>query len=119
MIPLGLLCQAASHERQDHKRKGLLQTMIIAIVVLPLMGSITNYSAQLSGQVDEPGRGSGVESGCVVLSQAFDALTPLGRGQAQLITGPVGSGKTSMMMDVVLGQSKSGVMCVYAAVGQR
>ena len=49
----------------------------------------------------------------------MDALTPLGRGQAQLVTGPEGAGKTTMMMDAVLGQSKSGVMCVYAAVGHR
>jgi hypothetical protein len=36
--------------------------------------------------------------------QAVDVLTPLGRGQAQLVTGPRGAGKSRCGMDAVLGQ---------------
>jgi F0F1-type ATP synthase alpha subunit len=36
--------------------------------------------------------------------QAIDVLTPLGRGQAQLLTGPPGSGKTLAAVDAILGQ---------------
>lgn len=45
-------------------------------------------------------------------------LTPLGRGQAQLLTGLPGSGKTLAAVDAVLGQAASGVRCVYASVRQ-
>ncbi len=43
-------------------------------------------------------------------AQAVDALTPLGRGQALLVTG----GRRA----AVLAQARSDVRCVYAAVGQ-
>ena len=39
-----------------------------------------------------------------VRTQAVDVLTPLGRGQAQLVTGPRGAGKSRCAMDAVLGQ---------------
>ena len=54
--------------------------------------------------------------------QALDTLTPLGRGQALLLTGPPGSGKSSLAVDAVLGQAQpcgQPVRCVYAAVGCR
>ena len=51
--------------------------------------------------------------------QALDALTPLGRGQALLVTGEQSSGKSSVALDAILGQHSSGVRCIYAAVGQR
>lgn len=57
--------------------------------------------------------------------QALDTLTPLGRGQAQLLVGPAGSGKTSLAVDAIIGQhavQQSGqppVRCVYASVGHR
>ncbi|KAI3426327.1 hypothetical protein D9Q98_008700 [Chlorella vulgaris] len=49
--------------------------------------------------------------------KAFDILTPLGRGQAQQIVGPQGSGKSQLCIDAVIGQRGAGVRCVYAAVG--
>ena len=51
--------------------------------------------------------------------QAMDALTPLGRGQAQLVTGARGAGKTALVLDAVLAQARSGVRCIFAAVGHR
>lgn len=57
--------------------------------------------------------------------QALDTLTPLGRGQAQLLVGPAGSGKTSLAVDAIIGQhavqqpGQSPVRCVYASVGHR
>jgi F0F1-type ATP synthase alpha subunit len=55
----------------------------------------------------------------IMLLQAVDVLTPIGRGQAQLVTGLPGSGKTSLVLDAIIGQKGKGVHCVYAAVGQR
>lgn len=57
--------------------------------------------------------------------QALDTLTPLGRGQAQLLLGPAASGKTSLAVDAIIGQhalqrpGQSPVRCVYASVGHR
>jgi len=56
--------------------------------------------------------------------QAVDTLTPLGRGQAQLLVGPAGSGKSSLAVDAILGQhmqqpGQQPVRCVYASVGHR
>lgn len=50
--------------------------------------------------------------------RGFDYLTPLGRGQAQLITGPASSGKSLAALDMILGQVGTGVRCVYACVKQ-
>ena len=49
--------------------------------------------------------------------RALDVLTPLGRGQAQQVVGPAGSGKSQLCVDAVMGQRGAGVRCVYAAVG--
>ena len=57
--------------------------------------------------------------------QALDTLTPLGRGQAQLLVGPATSGKTSLAVDAIIGQhalqqpGQPPVRCVYASVGHR
>jgi F-type H+-transporting ATPase subunit alpha len=49
----------------------------------------------------------------------LDALVPLGRGQRELILGDRQIGKTTIALDVILSQKGSGVVCVYAAIGQR
>ena len=52
------------------------------------------------------------------VTQALDILTPLGRGQAQLLTGPPGSGKSACALDAVLGQAGTGVRCIMAVLGR-
>lgn len=52
-------------------------------------------------------------------TKIVDALLPLGRGQRELILGDRGSGKTALAIDAILAQRASGVLCVYAAIGQR
>ena len=47
---------------------------------------------------------SSVADAASIAAQAVDALTPLGRGQAQLVTGPHGAGKSRCGIDAVLGQ---------------
>ena len=51
--------------------------------------------------------------------QVIDSLLPLGRGQRELILGDRATGKTSIALDAILAQRDSGVLCIYAAVGQR
>lgn len=50
---------------------------------------------------------------------AVDALFPIGCGQRELIAGDEGTGKTSLAVDAMLAQANTGVVCVYAAIGQR
>jgi len=48
-----------------------------------------------------------------------DALTPIGRGQRELIIGDRKTGKTSLAVDTILNQKGGDVMCFYVAIGQR
>jgi F-type H+-transporting ATPase subunit alpha len=49
----------------------------------------------------------------------LDALVPLGRGQRELILGDRSIGKSTAALDVILSQRGAGVVCVYAAIGQK
>jgi F-type H+-transporting ATPase subunit alpha len=48
-----------------------------------------------------------------------DSMIPLGRGQRELIIGDRKTGKTAIAIDTIINQKSSGVICVYAAVGQK
>jgi F-type H+/Na+-transporting ATPase subunit alpha len=49
----------------------------------------------------------------------IDAMLPLGRGQRELIIGDRESGKTAIVIDTIINQRESDVICVYCAVGQK
>jgi F-type H+/Na+-transporting ATPase subunit alpha len=51
--------------------------------------------------------------------KAIDAMTPIGRGQRELIIGDRKTGKTTVAIDTILNQRGLGVKCVYVAVGQK
>jgi F-type H+-transporting ATPase subunit alpha len=51
--------------------------------------------------------------------KAIDAMTPIGRGQRELIIGDRKTGKTAIAIDTILNQKDTGVICVYVACGQR
>ncbi len=56
--------------------------------------------------------------------KAIDALTPIGRGQRQLIIGDRGTGKTAIAIDTIINQKKKDlnlpqVICIYCAIGQK
>jgi len=51
--------------------------------------------------------------------KSVDALTPIGRGQRELIVGDRQTGKTAVAVDAILNQRDTGVIAVYCAVGQR
>ena len=50
---------------------------------------------------------------------AIDALTPIGRGQRELIIGDRQTGKTAIAIDTILNQKGGDVICIYVAVGQK
>ena len=51
--------------------------------------------------------------------KAIDSMTPIGRGQRELIIGDRKTGKTAIALDTIINQKGSGVICVYVACGQR
>lgn len=51
--------------------------------------------------------------------KAIDAMTPIGRGQRELIIGDRQTGKTSVGIDAILAQKDTGIHCFYVAIGQK
>lgn len=50
---------------------------------------------------------------------AIDALTPIGRGQRELIIGDRQTGKTAIAIDTIINQKDTDVICIYVAIGQK
>jgi F-type H+-transporting ATPase subunit alpha len=51
--------------------------------------------------------------------KAIDAMTPIGRGQRELIIGDRQTGKTAIALDTIINQKDTDVFCIYVAVGQK
>ena len=51
--------------------------------------------------------------------KAVDAMIPIGRGQRELIIGDRQTGKTAVILDTIINQKGTGVICIYVAVGQK
>ena len=51
--------------------------------------------------------------------KAIDAMTPIGRGQRQLIIGDRQTGKTTIAADTIINQKGKDVICIYVAIGQK
>src|SRR6478752_5268505 len=51
--------------------------------------------------------------------KAIDAMTPIGRGQRELIIGDRKTGKSAIAIDAIINQKGQGVICVYVAVAQK
>lgn len=50
---------------------------------------------------------------------SIDALTPIGRGQRELIIGDRQTGKTAIAIDTIINQKGQNVICIYVAIGQK
>lgn len=51
--------------------------------------------------------------------KAIDAMTPVGRGQRELIIGDRQTGKSAIAIDAIINQKGTGIKCIYVAVGQK
>jgi F-type H+-transporting ATPase subunit alpha len=51
--------------------------------------------------------------------KAIDAMTPIGRGQRELIIGDRQTGKTAIAIDTIINQKDTDVFCIYVAIGQK
>ena len=52
-------------------------------------------------------------------AKAIDAMTPIGRGQRELIIGDRQIGKTALCVDAIINQKDTEIYCIYVAVGQK
>lgn len=60
-----------------------------------------------------------VHEPCYTGLKAIDAMTPVGRGQRELIIGDRQVGKTAIAVDAILAQKNTDVYCIYVACGQK
>ena len=51
--------------------------------------------------------------------KVVDSMTPIGRGQRELIIGDRGTGKTAMAVDTIIKQKGKDIICIYVAIGQK
>ena len=84
--------------------KGAIETKYSAPIEKIAPGVIERQS------VDQP-----VQTGI----KSIDAMTPIGRGQRELIIGDRQTGKTAIAIDAIINQKDSGVKCIYVAIGQK
>src|SRR5690606_16450902 len=84
--------------------KGPINTTITDAIEKIALGVIWRQS------VDQP-----VQTGL----KSIDAMTPVGRGQRELIIGDRQIGKTAIAIDTIINQKSSGIKCIYVAIGQK
>ena len=84
--------------------KGPIQTTLDRLVDSSAPGIVDRQP------VDEP-----LQTGI----KAIDSMTPIGRGQRELIIGDRKTGKTAIATDAILSQKGKGVICVYVAIAQK
>jgi len=51
--------------------------------------------------------------------KAIDSMTPIGRGQRELIIGDRTTGKTAIAIDTIINQKGKDLICIYIAIGQK
>ena len=51
--------------------------------------------------------------------KCVDAMVPIGRGQRELIIADRQIGKTAIAIDAIINQKRTGIKCVYVAIGQK
>ena len=51
--------------------------------------------------------------------KAIDSMIPIGRGQRELIIGDRQTGKTAIVLDTIINQKDSDVICIYVSIGQK
>jgi F-type H+-transporting ATPase subunit alpha len=61
----------------------------------------------------------GVHEPCYTGLKAIDAMTPVGKGQRELVIGDRQIGKTAVCVDAIIAQKETGVHCIYVAIGQK
>ncbi|MDQ1396149.1 MAG: F-type H+/Na+-transporting ATPase subunit alpha [Acidimicrobiaceae bacterium] len=76
---------------------------------------IRRIEVQAPGVVDRQPVNEPLQTGIKVV----DAMTPIGRGQRELIIGDRKTGKTAVAIDTIINQRGLGVKCIYVGIGQK
>src|SRR3954465_10127935 len=77
--------------------------------------TIRRVEIQAPGVVDRQPVKEPLQTGIKVI----DAMTPIGRGQRELIIGDRKTGKTAIALDTIINQKGLGVKCIYVGIGQK
>jgi F-type H+-transporting ATPase subunit alpha len=77
--------------------------------------TLRRVEIQAPGIVDRQPVKESLQTGIKVI----DAMTPIGRGQRELIIGDRKTGKTAVAMDTIINQRGLGVKCIYVGIGQK
>jgi F-type H+-transporting ATPase subunit alpha len=122
----------------EHVREGDLVRRTSRIVEVPVgMGLLGRVVDALGNPIDGKGPIASTETRRVELKapgivtrksvheplqtgiKAIDAMTPIGRGQRELIIGDRQTGKTAIALDTIINQKGGDVFCIYVATGQK
>jgi F-type H+-transporting ATPase subunit alpha len=122
----------------EHVREGDLVRRTSRIVEVPVgMGLLGRVVDALGNPIDGRGPIASTETRRVELKapgivtrksvheplqtgiKAIDAMTPIGRGQRELIIGDRQTGKTAIALDTIINQKGGDVFCIYVATGQK
>lgn len=80
-------------------------------------------TAKLSSKIEVLAPGviarKSVHEPCYTGSKAIDSMTPVGRGQRELVIGDRQIGKTAVCVDAIIAQKNTDVHCIYVAIGQK
>lgn len=85
-------------------------------------GLLSKTKANPELELEQPA--PGIESRQFITDQfltgitLIDTLIPLGRGQRELVLGDAHSGKTGFLIDTIINQKNTGVICIYASIGK-
>jgi F-type H+-transporting ATPase subunit alpha len=81
-------------------------------IVTPLSRPVESEAPGIAGRqpVNQP-----LQTGI----KAIDSMTPIGRGQRELIIGDRKTGKSAIAVDTIINQRGEGVTCVYVGIGQK
>src|SRR5215510_3571642 len=82
----------------------------------PIQSSEFRYIERIApGVIERQDVDTPVQTGIV----AIDAMTPIGRGQRELIIGDRQTGKTAVALDTIINQKGQNMTCIYVAIGQK
>ncbi|MBO0729061.1 MAG: F0F1 ATP synthase subunit alpha [Acidimicrobiaceae bacterium] len=116
-------------EGQTVKRTGRVLSVpagdeLIGRVVNPLSQPIdgfgpieTTHRMPMEGRAPSIADRQPVKEPLMTGIKAIDAMTPIGRGQRELIIGDRETGKSSIAIDAILNQKDGDVVCIYVAIG--
>ena len=99
-----------------------LEGRVVDGIGFPIDGQ-GDINAKLTSKVEVVAPGviarKGVHEPCYTGAKAVDAMTPVGRGQRELIIGDRQIGKTALCVDAIIAQKETDMHCIYVAVGQK